>query len=639
MWHLVLIIPIIIVLLGILNHLKAMVKTMKDVDPYSNYPSTVFIYFLMQTVMTILYLTPFVLLAGFCHFMFTNPTAFVNNKWTYIATGIYALILGGMVALGVVLLVKRHKLYIPMADDIYLYVVRHRVIISFVCIALSVASLVMCYINLGKYNYKQVSSIEEVSAQLQNEYCALDLSALGKKINGCTLKTEPECEILTVKGDKGDYQRLTVVTNAQSVNFYDLDVSNMDLTLKQNATVKFENCNLGGKFSFNGGNVEVVESTVNGSVTFSSDTTLLIEDSKFFANTTFDADSQVNLVGESKINGQITYGADAKETTLSNKEGSVAVKEIPHEIDLSFEPRNQAFTLNLEDINLCFKNAINLSSSRSLNINNLGGKSDLRATNGNATITADRVNFNVEGELNVIAPTYGLDCIVANTVRFGGSGNSLICANSAKLDGVGGCAVRASVMACNDSISLILCGGNGYVGKTGEEGKNGANGKKGNNESQGKDTYYGYDGRPGAKGEDGKTGYQGGMGGTALCLENSPNVSKQCNVTLLGGYGGKGGKGGNGGNGGRGGDGGDDDKSNFLGIGDMSGGRGGYGGLGGNGGSGGKGGKGGCSLTVNGKEVDLKLSNVNQINGKVGELGESGKQGQKGANGAHGNDR
>ncbi len=590
------IIPIaIIAMFGLINYLNAVIRSIKKPKGICK----TLLYVLMQIIVTVLYVVPVIALMGYCCIVYFKPALFLEAKWfNWSIAGYFAVILITVIV-GIILIVKQCRGYYDK-QNVFMYAVKHRVIISFIGCVLAIVGMIFGLINFGMCHFKVISTAPQIEQYTNQKYLALDISQVDGTINGYTVKTSEKCKTLIIKADpERVYEGINIDTYASEVVLEGLRLNS--------ATASFNS---------------VTHLKISG-------------DSRIAGNISFMQKADISVEGNSGLSGEISI-ADTCNTL--NLKGVYAEKTPGIDVGLTYLPRTNDFDLRVENLSLNLNHTLEYKSDSLLTLNSIGDSNVIKAARGEVTVDTKNINLKLDGNLEFYAPnSSGAGVMSAGNVSISGTGNCLFEAADGSYEGhSGGTAIAAKTLTCSGNLNISLVGGEGATGATGQTGTTGATGKKGNNESQGKDSVYGYDGRPGGQGGIGGEGGPGGAGGVALKCEAVPSVSDSCTLKLIGGDGGNGGQGGQGGRGGRGGDGGDDDRFSIFWIEDMSGGNGGTGGPGGEGGAGGFGGHGGHALVVNGESVETYNENIIQTNGQKGANGSKGSTGSTGYSGAHG---
>lgn len=660
----------IIIMFGLINYIWAIVRSKKKSSgKWNNW-----LYVILQILITVLYLAPCVAILGYCYYVYFKPTLFVDADWFYWSIAGYFAIILAVIIVGIILIRKQCDGYYKK-DEVFMYAVKHRAIISFVGCAIAITGMIFGLINFGMYHFKVISMASEIEEYTNQKYLALDISDVDESINGYKITTSKECETLIVKGDpERIYKDIYIETYATNVSFEDFRIqsSMVTSTIKFNADTRLQltgNCMVNGDiFFYKSADIDLLNSSLLGNLLFENESNILIDDnSTISGNIEFKNASQLMVDGEVSgelilggnssidllekglISGKITInescnsvyfkGDKEKLVNVGQTSDNVQVKETKNiKINVEYLDRSNDFSFCIENISLTLDKPLEYIFEAKFSLTSIGEENIIKSLSGSTTFNTNDINISVDGKLAMFAPETGAtNALFAKDILLSGEGECFFTAGNAKnLGECGGTAVTAKTLTCVGALNVTLVGGNGATGVTGVTGTTGYTGQKGNNESQGKDSVYGYNGRPGGPGGTGGIGGLGGAGGTALKLDSLPSVTELCELKLVGGVGGTGGRGGTGGCGGTGGAGGDDDYWSFIWIGDMSGGEGGAGGPGGEGGEGGSGGTGGFALIVQEKNVCDPLENVVLINGEKGTNGSKGYSGSTGSKGAHG---
>ena len=634
-----------VIMLGIVNYLWAVLRA--RYQKTGCWPGV--LYAVLQTVITVLYLSPLALLAVYCAAVNLAPERFIEYSWFGISAAIYFGILVVFIIIGAVLLSKRRWGYYDRETDVFMYAVRHRAVFSFVISAAAAVGMVLGIIGVGAYQERVILKTDDISQYCDQKYLALDLSEVDGSICEYTITTAESCKTLKLRGDpERDYGSLSIVSSAERIVIENISVTDgSEITLCAQASLEIiGDGTFFAALSFSDGAEFAVDGVaMGGSVDFSGSAAIDVRGGASFVSDVYFADSAAVTVSQgSGIDGEIVIAESSSSLSVvgtatdeSADEDEEAKGERELFANILFEERTEDFYMNVEGVSLLLRSPIEYNFDSSFNFAARGDGVRLQSLSGGYTLFAKKLNIEIDGGAEIAAPeTGGAHGVAAQDARIKGSGALSITGGVGISAAAGGNAVNAERLAIEGSLNVALTGGSGGQGKIGATGATGSTGKKGNNESQGEDTFYGYNGRPGGTGGTGGKGGIGGAGGAALSLLEAPSVGEGCTLVLTGGKGGKGGTGGTGGTGGRGGDGGDDDHFSFIWIGDMSGGEGGSGGPGGAGGPGGEGGLGGCPLLIAGELATLELSYVTELDGDNGDSGENGTTGQPGSKGAHG---
>lgn len=656
--------------IGVINYLLAVVRAKKN---GASVISNVF-YIIAQVLISILYLLPVAAVLCYALYVYVKPLTFTEQDWFVKSLIGYFAVIVLIVILGVVF-IKTRTYNVYSKDEAFMYAITPRAIISFVGCALGIALMIFGIMNVDMHRVKVVTEQSQIEQYADQKYLSLDISGLENPSDGFQIRTSEKCKTLIITSKPNFfYGRVEISTSAEKVVIDGLSCNNSSgnsvMVFNDEVDISFDNCTINsisltflrdGAFNLN-------SSKINGTLDFRGKTDLRLDSvSSCNCIAVFDDIAKIS-VGKGHLNGELTFKSDATVSTTLNggvdckvtvgsdcesltlkgnktssspkKDGGgpeVAVQEII--LDLTCQERTKDFLINLNNVDLTFKESFEAEFDGKVKIKSVGKNNKMLSENSSCLFDVKHLAISVDGKLNLkgVATDSNTATILSDSIYVNGKGDLFVYGADGADDGYGGGnAVVSKTMACEGVLNLYFYGGNGGVGRTGNQGYNGYKGAKGNNESQDKDPVYGYNGRPGGNGGKGYQGYQGGQGAAAVVLDSEPVFSDGCNLYFYGGNGGQGGRGGLGGRGGDGGDGGDDDQFSIFWIEDMSGGEGGPGGQGGEGGDGGIGGQGATSLIIGGSAYTIDSSAVTQTDGTVGANGQQGLKGSNGNKGAHG---
>ena len=492
---------------GIVNYQWAVIRSKTKAT--GKHP--VFLYVILQITITLIYLLPLIIMILYSVVVYVKPTEFLNLEWFKTSVIIYFVLSAIMVILGIIFLKAKSDNYYDK-DNIFMYTVTHKVIISFVLCAVAIVSMIIANSGVNMYKVKVVASAVEIEQYLDQKYLHLDISNLPNTEQCKILQTNGKCETLIIESNNQEPIDLELQTDAKNVYVRGANINLIDgklncknlyleglavitgdvvfgdqVKINEEMGVLSANCSFEKVASIYLRSVtskEEYSSTLDGKFVFKDNATISLGLSRADGKFTFYGNADIYTGDSGEFCGEIIVAGKSNSLNMELENNYLSDDSIKKCKELncaiSFLNRSNPFDLTLKGISLNLKSGLDLGLKSGLNLNVKGRDCVLKARSGKSLISAKTVNVSCEGVLTLNGSTS--DCyngLVANTVKLNGKATVKAYGREGYNGDSGGSAIIANKLVIDGLLKVYLYGGKWRNRKNWFKGRYWKSGQKG----------------------------------------------------------------------------------------------------------------------------------------------------------------